>query len=248
MRKLKDLTVEEVVLIAPNGTAVVDPASKHVEVDATDFVITKYKEGTLVIDAPVQGKASTEPQCQRVCKWFDKWLKNRKFRTGGKNGSVVYEGTIHADEDDPTIKNARLQLDAPDCSFTDDELRRVNKYTFGWLTRTMTAEKPEDKPAAAAVAPVDKKPTDDKPEDKPEDKKPEDKPEDKKPEDDKPEDKPEDKKPEDDKPEDKPATPPADTKPALKPVSELEKGLHWFDLRKMGYSDDDCLDYFCPGE
>ena len=199
MRNLKNLTIEEVVLIAPDGTAVNDPKSKNIKRKPSDFKLTKYEEGTLVIDAPAEGIASTEPQCQRVCKWFDQWIKRRKFRTGKKNCSVVHEGTI-AEDKDTGMKNARLQLDAPDGSFDKDEVSRVNDYTFDWLTRTMVAETPEDK-------------------------------------------KPEGEKPEGEK------KPEGDKKPERKPIEVLRKenpNLHWHDLRLMGYSDDECLDYFCP--
>ena len=139
--------VKTLIYIASDGSKLVNPAASVLPA-ITDMVITSYDDNSLVVDAPVVGEISTEPQRQTVNELIADWLGKRKMKMSSAKGDFRIREEIREEDGD---KIPSLVIKAPDGRPTDAQLHVVVGKAMDWLKKTGIKPEPkkdEPKPAA----------------------------------------------------------------------------------------------------
>ncbi|MDO4220289.1 MAG: hypothetical protein Q4D22_03625 [Candidatus Saccharibacteria bacterium] len=147
MVKIMEKKVKTLIYVAADGSKLVNPAASVLPA-TTDMVITSYTDDSLVIDAPIVGEVSTEPQRQTVNELVADWLGKRKMKISSAKGDFRIREEVRKEDGDEIPS---LIIKAPDGRPTDEQLHVVVGKAIKWLNATgvkpeaKTEPKPEPK-------------------------------------------------------------------------------------------------------
>ena len=139
MVKIMEKKVKTLIYVAADGSKLVNPAASVLPA-TTDMVITSYTDDSLVIDAPIVGEVSTEPQRQTVNELVADWLGKRKMKISSAKGDFRIREEVRKEDGDEIPS---LIIKAPDGRPTDEQLHVVVGKAIKWLNAT--GVKPEAK-------------------------------------------------------------------------------------------------------
>ncbi len=91
---MDSMALKTKIYVAPDGTHTIN---SNEDPKTTDVVILSYDDGTLELDAPVEGEISTEAQRRTVSNLAADWLSKRKLRVGGTKGPFDVKATRKQD-------------------------------------------------------------------------------------------------------------------------------------------------------